>query len=495
MVNLSRQPKNTLSFAIYSKMNGFYTFLKISSLLILVGWVLSCSRASNPDIERGASYQFQDGHPEIRMSALGYLDENDEGVISIAADIVEGSLIYSETDEGENQAEIEIEIRIVGIEGTEHSDSYRTDLTIQNQQEGYVTTQDIVNFEREMQVPPGSYEVVVVIIDKSSGKETTRTTTTIIPDPSDNVVNLTSVQLLAKRGSAGNAAYQPITTYNVPASNDSIRFLVQVTNNRSEDPLVVNSRLVQFRSDTTSARPMSFNNYSPSSTPYKGIDYTDDEELEATRRVLEQPGSVMIEYRYPLPGRGNYRFEVRAEGGNSQELFKARDFGIKSENYPSIKTPRELAEPLSYLMNDKEYEELLAIGDSDELKDAIDRFWLSNVRSTSIAKNVISLYYERVEEANKQFSNFKEGWKTDPGMLYILFGPPWYVEQRLNYMQWSYSYDRNDPRYNFYFERPKMKNEFFPFNNYLLERNQNYFNLQYQQVQLWRSGEILNTNM
>ncbi|MEX0769087.1 MAG: GWxTD domain-containing protein [Balneolaceae bacterium] len=475
-------------------MKGFCNILKASVVLILAGWVLSCSRASNPDIERGAPYQFQDGHPEIRMSALGYLDENDNGIISVAADIVEGSLIYREV-ENQNQAEIEIEVRIVGIEGTEHSDNYRTDLTIHNQQEGYVTTQDVINFERDMQVPPGFYEVVVVVIDKASGKQTTRTTQTTIPDPSDNVLNLTSVQLLAKSEIERNGTYQPVTTYDVPARKDSIRFLIQVTNNRSEDPLIVNSRLIRFRSDTTAARPMSFNNYSPSSIPYKGIDYSNEEELETTRRVLEQPGSVMIEYRFPLPQRGNYRFEVNAESENTEGLFKARDFGIKSANYPSIKAPRELAEPLAYLMNDKEYENLLSIGDSDSLKEAIDRFWLSNVQSTSRARNVISLYYERVEEANKQFSNFKEGWKTDPGMIYILFGPPWYVEQRLNYMQWSYSYDRNDPRYNYYFERPKMKNEFFPFNNYLLQRSQNYFNLQYQQVQLWKSGQILNTNM
>ena len=111
------------------------------------------------------------------------------------------------------------------------------------------------------------------------------------------------------------------------------------------------------------------------------------------------------------------------------------------------------------------------------------------------AKSVISLYYERVEQANKQFTSFKEGWKTDLGMIYILFGPPWYVDRYLNTMAWSYSYDRTDPRYNYVFERPNMRNEYYPFDNYLLQRNQGYFNIQYRQIQLWLSGGILTNRL
>jgi GWxTD domain-containing protein len=465
----------------------------LSVLLISAGILFSCTRATNPDIERGSSYFFQDGYPELRISALGYLNEEDEGVINVAADIVEGSLIFRERD-GMNRADIDFEVRIVGIEGTTHSETYTSSLSVNNQQLGFVTTQNVVKFERDIKVPPGNYEVHISITDQSSGNRTTRSTETYIPDPHDDVVNLTSVQLLGKTTDEAEG-YLPITTYDVSAAKDSIRFVVQVTNNRSEDPLTVHSQLKMFQSDSSPARPMSYNNYSPSSMPYKGIEYNRYDVLEETRRELEQPGSVLIEYRYPLPERGNYRFEVRTEGAGADELFKARDFGIKTENYPALKSPRELAEPLAYLMGRNDYRDLMEIEDPDSLKEAIDRFWLENVGSMNRARNVISLYYERVEQANKQFSNFKEGWKTDMGMIYILFGPPWYVERRLNRMQWSYSYDRTDPRYNYHFEKPRMRNEFFPFDNYLLQRSQGYFNLQYQQVQLWITGEILNTNI
>jgi GWxTD domain-containing protein len=377
----------------------------LSVLLISAGILFSCTRATNPDIERGSSYFFQDGYPELRISALGYLNEEDEGVINVAADIVEGSLIFRERD-GMNRADIDFEVRIVGIEGTTHSETYTSSLSVNNQQLGFVTTQNVVKFERDIKVPPGNYEVHISITDQSSGNRTTRSTETYIPDPHDDVVNLTSVQLLGKTTDEAEG-YLPITTYDVSAAKDSIRFVVQVTNNRSEDPLTVHSQLKVFQSDSSPARPMSYNNYSPSSMPYKGIEYNRYDVLEETRRELEQPGSVLIEYRYPLPERGNYRFEVRTEGAGADELFKARDFGIKTENYPALKSPRELAEPLAYLMGRNDYRDLMEIEDPDSLKDAIDRFWLENVGSMNRARNVISLYYERVEQANKQFQTSK----------------------------------------------------------------------------------------
>jgi hypothetical protein len=121
----------------------------------------------------------------------------------------------------------------------------------------------------------------------------------------------------------------------------------------------------------------------------------------------------------------------------------------------------------------------------------MDAFWLTNIPSRVRAARVINQYYTRVEEANKYFSNFKDGWKTDMGMIYILFGPPWYVEESLEYQVWFFSYNRNDPRTVFTFYRPKIQNTYFPFSHYILVRDRNYHSVEYQQVQSWLSGDIL----
>lgn len=466
-------------------------FLLCASILLFL-IITGCVRSSNPDVERGSLYQFQEGYPEVRTSSIGLLSPDDEAQINVTTDVVLGSLIYS-TEDDKRIAEISIEIRIVEKDGV-FTKTVKKDYQVESKFDGSYVSQDVFTNEEIIDTEPGDFEVIVSVLDKSSGKQTVRTTEANIPDPQNPEINLTTVRLLAKAKSE-QAVFFPITTYTVPSRLDSLKLEFQVTNNDLDDPLTIQSRLLKFPADLDPARPMNYNNYSPSSLPYVGVDMRRPEEIDQVTRRLDEPGSVLIEFKYKLLERGNYRFEVETTDANGETLYKARDFAIQSENYPTLQTSRELAEPLVYLMDRRNHEKMMEIQDPDSLKEAVDRFWLSNIQNTSTARSVISLYYDRVEEANKQFATFKEGWKTDPGMVYILFGPPWYVDRYLNTMFWSYSYDRSDPRYNFKFERPTMNNEYFPFDNYLLQRNQGYFNVQYRQIQLWLSGGILTNRL
>src|SRR5690625_6812716 len=81
---------------------------------------------------------------------------------------------------------------------------------------------------------------------------------------------------------------------------------------------------------------MNFNNYSPSTLPYIGVDMRRPETIDETVRRLDQPGSVLIDFKYELPERGNYRFEVETTDEQGNEIYKARDFAVISENYPAI---------------------------------------------------------------------------------------------------------------------------------------------------------------
>jgi len=461
----------------------------LAAIIILAG----CARSMNPDIERGSMFQFQDGYPEVRMSAIGLLDEDDNPYISVNTEVVYGSLVYRTIDE-RTFAQITIEIRINEKEG-DFSKSARNSFDVISDDSNNYMNQEVFSVDNRLDVKPGEYNIEVSVTDNSSGRTVTRETSTLIPDPDIPITNLTSIRLQGKINSQNDGRFNPITTYDVPSRIDSLQFEFQVTNNDADDPLTVNAKLIKFRADTTPARRLSYNNYSTSSIQYQGIDVRNPEEIDSNTRVLEQQGSVLIEFKYSLLPRGNYRFEVETVDQQGETIYRARDFSIKARNYPSVASSREMAKPLIYLMDERRHEEMMQIQDPDSLKEAVDRFWLSNVGSQSRARSVINLYYERVEQANKQFSNFKEGWKTDMGMIYILFGPPWYVDRSLNRMQWSYSYDRNDPRRSFFFERNRSPNEYFPFNHYIAQRSQSYFNVIYQQTELWRSGRILEANL
>jgi hypothetical protein len=126
---------------------------------------------------------------------------------------------------------------------------------------------------------------------------------------------------------------------------------------------------------------------------------------------------------------------------------------------------------------------------------AIDQFWYSNIENKSKAQEVKEQYYERVSIANEEFSNFKEGWKTDRGMVFILFGNPWILDKDLGKQTWFYSYNRFDESKTFTFLRTKVFNDSYPFHNYLLQRKFMYNNVLYQQKRLWLSGQIIDTQI
>jgi GWxTD domain-containing protein len=474
-----------------------YTFFLIAAVISVT---VACSGTKPLEVERGTEYndsyhRDEDGHPELRLTAMGFLSETDVGVITVTADIENRSLIYRHLD-GKTSADIEMAITIVGREGLRYIETYTETKTIENEVYGPLIFANITRYEKDIEVPPGRYAVYFSITDKASDSETIREVYTTVPDPGEEIVDLTSIQLFAKSPDKPEKEFEPITTYNVSTQTDSLRFVLQVANNRPGEPLLLRSRLIRFDSDTTSARWASQPDYSVSSLPYRGIDYRDEENVEQTQRILDQTGIVMIEFNYERPERGNYRFEVAAERADGEEeILRGRDFSVKGENFPRVESPRELAEPLVYLMNEREYEKMMAIEDPDKLKEAVDRFWLENVGSMNRAKEVISRYYERVEEANRQFTNFKEGWKTDRGMIYILFGPPVRIQRYLNAQQWLGSAETRDRRYNFMFRRTRIPSDHYPFDNYILQRNQAYHTYQYQQVQLWLTGRILNATM
>lgn len=471
------------------------TIYKVISFFFFCIISLNCSNSYVDKIDRSGGYQYRPGFPEVRLVTAGIVDElTDSTRILITGEIVYGSLVFKKNNEV-FEAKILIDVQILDqIDQTNIIEAKNYTVTISEESNSLVFSQEEYLFEEAYEMKPGNYLVNYSITDLNTDRQTIRSSEVFIPNPFDPVSNITNIQISTKDESLNND-YDPVTTYDISNQADSIQFVFQVTNNKAEEPMEITTRLLKFKSDTSIARPMSYPNYNSSSLSYKGIYYDKYEVINSSRRIVSQSGSVSIEFLFPNLSRGNYRFEVSSNLGDDNELFKARDFSVKSMNYPTLKTPRELAIPLYYLMSKKEYEKLLRVEDDLALKKEIDRFWLKNIKNSRKAQNVISLYYQRVEEANKQFSNFKEGWKTDMGMMYVLFGPPWYVTTSLNEVKWSYSHDLYDFERNFYFQSPKANNKYFPFDSYLLLRNQQYFSIQYQQIQKWLLGSIMTDNL
>ena len=89
--------------------------------------------------------------------------------------------------------------------------------------------------------------------------------------------------------------------------------------------------------------------------------------------------------------------------------------------YPDMKLMDELISPLTYFTSRSELDE---IRNSKDPRIAFENFWLNIHISPEAAGAAIRSYYRAVKKANELFTSYKEGWKTDRGMVYIIFGNP-----------------------------------------------------------------------
>jgi GWxTD domain-containing protein len=152
------------------------------------------------------------------------------------------------------------------------------------------------------------------------------------------------------------------------------------------------------------------------------------------------------------------------------------------DDYPRYSKVQNLPGPLIYICSKQEYDRLEAAkGD----KKIFDRTVLSITGDSERAKKLIRNYFRRVELANQYFTSYKEGWKTDRGMIYIIFGLPDEVFKFQDREVWKYDNASFDITFNF----TKASSVFDP-DNYVLIRNQKYRQTWYEVVDLWRNARF-----
>jgi GWxTD domain-containing protein len=104
---------------------------------------------------------------------------------------------------------------------------------------------------------------------------------------------------------------------------------------------------------------------------------------------------------------------------------------------------------LRYVGTQADIDRLLEIKDDNEREVQFELFWKERDPTPSTVKNeAFEEYYARVDHANKNFRSYNEGWLTDMGMVYIIYGPPTNIERygqsanRPSQIVWTYGSSR-----------------------------------------------------
>lgn len=152
------------------------------------------------------------------------------------------------------------------------------------------------------------------------------------------------------------------------------------------------------------------------------------------------------------------------------------------EDYPQYSKLINLADPLIYICTKQEYDRLELVKGN---KKAFDRVILTMTADTERARRLMRNYFRRVELANQYFTSYKEGWKTDRGMIYIIFGMPDEVYKFSDREVWNYKTDQFIKRFNF-----SRSSSLFDPDNYVLIREHKFKDAWYEVIDLWRNARF-----
>ncbi|MDD5570065.1 MAG: GWxTD domain-containing protein [Bacteroidales bacterium] len=150
------------------------------------------------------------------------------------------------------------------------------------------------------------------------------------------------------------------------------------------------------------------------------------------------------------------------------------------DDFPRIAHSENLLNPLRYITTKQEYDKM---SETPNKKIPVDNFWLENASNQERARMMIKNFYQKVQYANEFFTSYTEGWKTDRGMIYIVFGEPNIVYKSESQEVWIYGEVNNMNSVTFSFN--KMENNFSD-NDYSLSRSPIYKNMWYNAVDMWR---------
>ena len=145
--------------------------------------------------------------------------------------------------------------------------------------------------------------------------------------------------------------------------------------------------------------------------------------------VIDSVFTIKAPQYFASDRKGLYFFQ------SDSSTTEGRSILVVDENYPEPREISELSEPLVYITTRNEF---LNLKKDLTSKQALDKFWLSTLKSPDKARAAIKRFYQHIEVSNSLFTSYKEGWKTDRGLIYTVFGAPLMVLKSPTFETWTY---------------------------------------------------------
>ena len=284
--------------------------------------------------------------------------------------------------------------------------------------------------QKSFELPQGKYFITILLQDNETRLVRRVVRQIIIPDYAESSLSLSDIMLISRITQAGEK--------------------------RSMTPLVSGNvgSLVE-------GGHVFFESYSDSLIPSVQLDFIvrDEEQREKSRidtSVSLQKGKTqfLLPVDFSSLGVGDYKlFILLKQGSGEADSVMAstnRKFLVRWPGLPrTVNDVATAIDQLVYIADKDEIEYIQKGTDVEEKQGRLMEFWKRKDPNPNTPRNEkMEEYYGRIEYANKHFSHYIEGWRTDMGMVFIIFGSPNSVDRHpfdmgsKPYEIWTY-YDLN----------------------------------------------------
>jgi GWxTD domain-containing protein len=281
--------------------------------------------------------------------------------------------------------------------------------------------------QRSFQVPFGKMFVRVVVFDKESKVSRQITREAVVPDFAANQLSISGLLPLTRVVMQGDKrSITPCISANIGAIPDSFWVYCEVYNALNLDTASFILAVLNAKGDPVIAN--------------ENIAVLKPGRNELILKLRH--GSLPLgDYRLVLNVRAPHAAEDAPPIASSGKNVMVRWLGLPR----SVKDMDLAVEQLRYIAKDEEFTKMRDAKTPEEKQVLFTDFWKKRDPNPSTPRNEkMEEYYARIEYANKHYSHYIDGWRTDMGMVFIIFGPPSNVERHpfevdsKPYEIWSY---------------------------------------------------------
>jgi GWxTD domain-containing protein len=460
-----------------------HLFLLVSVAALLLTGCAGADRLSS--VHAGRTITYLPGLPNFDMEVIGSSRAGSSG-LDVHIGVPLATLVYSRVGDG-YEATVEYEIVIMDRAGAEVIErrTYADTLSVSDPEAARSFSSPV--FSKRFEAPAGQYLVRAAMRDARTGRQANRQQRIEVP----SVGGPPAISALLLTQASDD---RPIIAMNIPEDLGPLRAVLEITGLPADRDAEVTLTVSSLRYDDSPARPPYGITPFRGSIAYQGIELMSarpQAETTGTTTGAERSGSIAFDLPTLTAGFYHLTAEARIKSQNRVFATEQREITVRSEGFPHIVSLDEKIEAVEYIARSRELNRLRQAQGEAERERRLDEFWQSLARDRILAPRLAEMFYNRMMEANLLFTNHKAGWKTDKGMVYIVLGPPIYVDLRADAEVWRYSHIDTDETHIFIFDRIRAHSAGTVFENHLLQRAPGYDLMWNRAVDRWRDARVL----